>query len=58
MNVIKSYNNRDFPGGSVLKNPPCSAGNTGSIPGWGTKIPHSAEQLSPHTAITESEHHN
>ena len=24
-----------FPGGSVVKNPPVNAGNTGSIPGWG-----------------------
>ena len=26
---------RAFPGGSVLKNPPASAGDTGSIPGLG-----------------------
>ena len=26
---------RTFPGGSVLKNPPASAGDTGSIPGLG-----------------------
>ena len=25
----------DFPGGTVVKNPPASAGNTGSIPGLG-----------------------
>ena len=31
---------RDFPGGTVLKNPPSNAGDTGWIPGWGTKIPH------------------
>ena len=24
---------RDFPGGAVVKNPPASAGDTGSIPG-------------------------
>ena len=24
----------------------CNAGTSGSIPGWGTKIPHAAEQLS------------
>ena len=24
-----------FPGGSVVKNPPAKAGDTGSIPGWG-----------------------
>ena len=26
---------RGFPGGSVIKNPPTSAGDAGSIPGWG-----------------------
>ena len=28
----------DFPGGPVVKNPPRSAGDTGSIPNLGTKI--------------------
>ena len=23
-----------------MKNPPCNAGDTGLLPGWGTKIPH------------------
>ena len=27
--------NRDFPGGTVVKNPPANAGDTGSIPGPG-----------------------
>ena len=34
---------RDFwglPGGPVVKNLPCSGGYAGSVPGWGTKIPH------------------
>ena len=31
---------RDFPAGRVVKNPPSNAGDTGSIPGRGTKIPH------------------
>ena len=31
---------RDFPGGPMVKNPPSKAGNMGSIPGRGTKIPH------------------
>ena len=26
---------QDFPGGAVVKNPPASAGDTGSIPGLG-----------------------
>ena len=36
----------DFLGGSVAKNPPANAGDTGLAPGWGTKIPRAAEQLS------------
>ena len=40
---------RDFPGGPVVKNQPYNAGNVGSIPGQGTKIPHAVGQLSPHT---------
>ena len=36
----------DFPGGPVVKNPPYAAGDTVSIPGQGTKIPHAAGQLS------------
>ena len=31
---------KDFPGGPVVKNPPCNAGDAGSIPGQGAKIPH------------------
>ena len=30
----------NFPGGPGVKNPPSNAGDTGSIPGQGTKIPH------------------
>ena len=30
---------RDFPGGPGVKNRPCNAGDTCSIPGQGTKIP-------------------
>ena len=44
---------RDFPGGPVVKNPPYNARDMGSIPGWGTRIPHAAGQLSPHTTATE-----
>ena len=43
----------DFPGGPVVKNPPSNAGDASSIPGWRTKIPHAAGQLSPRTATTE-----
>ena len=38
----------DFPVGPVVKNPPSYAGDTASIPGQGTKIPHAVGQLSPH----------
>ena len=34
-NQIKNQQQRDFPGGSVVKNPPVNAGDTGSIPGPG-----------------------
>ena len=38
----------DFPGGPVVKNPFCNAGDdSGLIPGRGTKIAYAAEQLSP-----------
>ena len=43
----------DFPDGLVVKNLPCNAGDTGSIPGWGTKSPAATEQLSQHTTATE-----
>ena len=46
-------NSRDFPGGPVVRNPPYSAGDTGSIPGQGTKIPHATGQLSPRATTTE-----
>ena len=38
---------RQFPGGPVVKNLPCNAGDGGLIPGQGSKIPHAAKQLSP-----------
>ena len=34
------------PGGPVAGNLPANAGDMGSIPGQGTKIPHAAQQLS------------
>ena len=44
---------RGFPGGPVVKNLPCTAGDLGLIPGWGTKIPHATEQLIPCVATIE-----
>ena len=34
-NLVKKKNLRDFPGGSVVKNLPANAGDTGSSPGPG-----------------------
>ena len=45
---------RDFTGGPVVKNLPCNAGDMGSIPDQGTKIPHAAEQLSSCTTTRKS----
>ena len=55
---VKAICARDYPGGPVVKNPPCNAGDLGSIRGWGTKIPHATEQLSLHVATRGSTHHN
>ena len=47
MNILNRISKwRDFPDGPVVKNPPCNAWDVGSIPGWGTKIPHATGQLS------------
>ena len=42
-----------FPGGPVVKNPPSNAGDTGSIPGQGSKISHAAGQLNLCATTTE-----
>ena len=39
-NFNLKFKNWDFPGGPVVKNLPYNAGDTGSIPGQGTKFPH------------------
>ena len=43
----------EFLGGPVVKNPPFSARDVGSIPGQGTKIPYAMGRLSPGTTTTE-----
>ena len=43
----------DFPGGPVVKNPSCNAGDMGSVPGQGTNIPY---VISPCTATAETVH--
>ena len=55
MAVFKKSTNRASPGGAVVKNLPANAGDAGSSPGQGTKIPHAMEQLSPCATTTEPE---
>ena len=48
------HQTEDFPGGPVIKNPPANAEvgvGAGSIPGLGTKIPHTVKQLSPSVTL-------
>ena len=47
--LSKNFRYRDFSSGWAVKNPSCNSGDMGSIPGWGTKIPHDSEQLRTHT---------
>ena len=49
---------RDFPGGPVVKNLPCSAGDVGSIHSWGTKIAHATDLVSPRATTRESRNCN
>ena len=44
----------DFPGGLVVKNPPCNAGDMGLIPRRRAKNLHAAGQLSPYIATAEA----
>ena len=46
----------DFPGGTVVKNPPASAGDTGSIPGPGRS--RMLRSNSPCATTTEPMRHN
>ena len=43
----------------MVENPPSNAGDTGSVPGQATKIPHATRQLALHTpqgrAATETQ---
>jgi len=52
--IVKNTAKWDFPGGPVVKNPPCNGGYAGSIPGWGTKTKHAAEQLRLHATTREA----
>ena len=51
---LKPVTSRDFPGGPVVENPLGNAGDMGSIPGWGIKIPYATEQLSLCFMTTET----
>ena len=42
----------------MVKNPSWNAGDSGLIPGQGTKISCASEQLSPHTTTRESVRQN
>ena len=44
---------KDFPVGSVIKNPPFNAGDVVSISGGGPKTPHATGQPSLHAATTD-----
>ena len=44
--TIKNEVPGGFPGGPVIKNLPCNAGDMGSVPGLEIKIAHAAGQLS------------
>ena len=44
---------RDFPGGPMVKNLHCNAGDMDSVPGGGTMIPYAKEQLSLRAATIE-----
>ena len=52
------YHSGDFPGGPVVKDLPCNAVDTSSIPAWGAKIPCATEQLRLCAASTEPAHCN
>ena len=43
--LIGKWGTRDLPGGPVVKNLPSNSGDSSSVPGRGTKIPHAAERL-------------
>ena len=46
----------DSPGGPMVENSLSNTGDEDSIPGQGTKTPHSTGQLSPRAATTEPVH--
>ena len=53
---IKNTENGDFPGGPVVKNPLCNAGDVDLIASQRSKTLQIAEELSPRTTTTEPTH--
>ena len=53
--LLKMLHCWDFAGGPVVKNSPSNAGDTGLVPGQGTKIPPAAGQLSLSTTTEEAQ---
>ena len=53
---LQEETQRDFTGGPVVKNLSAIAGDTRSVPGQGTKIPHAMGQLSMQAAAAEPKH--
>ena len=43
--AVQKQLQQNCPDGPVVKTLPCNAGDGGSIPGWGSKIPHAVEML-------------
>ena len=54
--MVKMVIFKDFSGSPVVKTPHSQCSGIGSIPGWGSKMPHITEQLSGRIATSESEH--
>ena len=50
---LKITIDRDFPGGTVVKNPPSNAWDSGSIPGQGTRSHMHAATKSSHATTKE-----
>ena len=51
---LQNERGRDFPGGPVVKNPPCNSREEVLIPDQGTKISHATELLSLRATTRES----
>ena len=56
--VLRRRESWDYPGGPVIKNSPCNAGDVGSTLDQGTKIPHAVEQLNSSATTHGPMRHN